>query len=110
MWEYKNTRKKKIPDRSDQQKEVNRAKRATLYRKHRDDESFFTKTHSTINGNDNFYSDNIGFSPAKVKLKRKHEYDEKKLFIWIAMSTRGISSFTMSIRETIPPICLKSDL
>ena len=49
MWEYKNTRKKKIPDRSDQQKEVNRAKRATLYRKYRDDESFFTKTHSTIN-------------------------------------------------------------
>ena len=54
-------KKQKIPDRSDQQKEVNRAKCATLYRNCRDrewildDESYFTKTHSTINGNDNFY-------------------------------------------------------
>ena len=37
------------------------AKCATLYRKYRDrewildDESYFTKTHSTINGNDNLY-------------------------------------------------------
>ena len=51
-------KKQKIPDRSDQQKLVNRAKCATLYRKYRDrewildDESYFTKTHSTINGNE----------------------------------------------------------
>ena len=89
-------KKQKIPDRSDQQKLVNRAKCATLYRKYRDrewildDESFFTKTHSTINGNDNFYSDNIDFAPAKAKLRRKHKY-EKKLLVWIAMSPRGIS-------------------
>ena len=47
-------KKQKIPDRSDQQKEVNRAKCATLYRKYRDrewildDESYFTNVHSTI--------------------------------------------------------------
>ena len=47
-------KKQKIPDRSDQQKLVNRAKRATLYRKYRDrewildDESYFTNAHSTI--------------------------------------------------------------
>ena len=29
-----------------------------------DDESYFTKTHSTINGNDNFYSNNIDFAQA----------------------------------------------
>ena len=46
-------KKQKIPDRRNQQKLVNRAKCATLYRKYRnrewilDDESYFTKTHST---------------------------------------------------------------
>ena len=69
---------------------------ATLYRKYRDrewildDESYFTKTHSTINGNDNFYSDNIDFAPANVKFRRKHKY-EKKLLVWMVMSPRGIS-------------------
>ena len=66
-------KKQKNPDKSDQQKEVNRAKCATLYRKYRDrewileDENYFTKTHSTINGNDNFYWGNIDFAPANVK-------------------------------------------
>ena len=55
-----------------------------------DDESYFTKTHSTINGNDKFYSDNIDFAPVKLKFRRKHEY-EKKLLVWIVMSPRGIS-------------------
>ena len=74
-----NFKKQKIPDRSDQQKEANRAKCATLYRKYRDrewipdDESYFTKHHSTINGNDNFYSDNIDFAPANIKFRRKHK-------------------------------------
>ena len=30
------------------------------------DESYFTKTNFTINGNDNFYSDNIDFAPCKI--------------------------------------------
>ena len=61
-------KKQKIPDRSDQQKVVNKAKCATLYRKYRDiewildDESYFAKTHSTINGNDNLYLDKIDFA------------------------------------------------
>ena len=89
-------KKQKIADRSDQQKEVNRAKCATLYRKYRDrewildDESYFAKTHSTINGNDNLYSEKIDFAPTKVKFRRKHK-NEKKLLVWIAMSPRGIS-------------------
>ena len=88
-------KKQKIPNRSDQQKLVNRVKCATLYRKYRDrewildDESYFTKSHSTINGNDNFYSDIIDFAPANVKFRRKHKY-EKKLLVWTAMSPRGI--------------------
>ena len=54
-----------------------------------DEESYFSKTNSAINGNDNFFSDNIDFAPAKVKF-RKHKY-EKKLLVWISMSPRGIS-------------------
>ena len=50
----------------------------------------FAKTHSTMNGNDNFYLDIIDFTPANVKFRRKHKY-EKKLLVWIAMSPRGIS-------------------
>ena len=89
-------KKQKFPNRSDQQKEAKRAKSATLYRKYRDrewildDESYFTKTHSTINGNDSFYSENIDFAPANVKFRRKHKY-EKKLLVWITMSPCGIS-------------------
>ena len=61
-------KKQKVSDRSDQQKLLNRAKCATLHRKYRDrewildDESYFTKTHSTINGNDNLYLDKIDFA------------------------------------------------
>ena len=89
--EIQKYKKKKIADRNDQQ--ANRAKCATLYRKYRDrewildDESYFAKTHSTINENDNFYSDNIDFAPANEKFRRKHKYDEKKLFVWIAIVT-----------------------
>ena len=54
-----------------------------------DDESYFTKNHPTINGNDNFYSDNIDFAPAKVKLRITPKL-EKKLLAWIVMSPRGI--------------------
>ena len=53
-----------------------------------DDESYFTKSHSSINGN--FYSDNIDFAPTKVKIRRKHKY-EKRLLVWFAMSPLGIS-------------------
>ena len=37
----------------------------------------FTKTHSTINGNKYLYSDNIDFTPANVKFRRKHKYEKK---------------------------------
>ena len=44
-----------------------------------DDESYFTNTHSTINGNDNFYSDNTDYAPTEVKFRTKHKRDEKFL-------------------------------
>ena len=78
-------KKQKIPDRSDQQKEVNRAKCATLYRKYRDrkwildDDSYFTKTYSTSNGNDNFHSDNIDFALPKVTFQAGCHYAEHSL-------------------------------
>ena len=60
----------------------------------------FTKTHSTINGNDNFFSDNIDFAPANVKFKRKYE---KKL--------RGISEpFIMASGNAVDPVCLPRQL
>ena len=92
---------------SRQKKEVNRAKCATLYRKYRDrewvldNESYFTKTHSTFNGNDNFYSEKIDFAPANVKFRRKHKY-EKKLLVWIAMSPLRISEpFIVAIENAV---------
>ena len=51
-------KKQKIPDRSDQQKEVRNGQRFTVNTENREwileNESYFTKTHSNINGNDNF--------------------------------------------------------
>ena len=87
-------KKQKVPDRSDQQKEVNRAKCATLYRKYRDrewildDESYFTKIHSTING------------IAKVKFRRKNKY-EKKLLVWIALSSWKVRTQLTSLSKDI---------
>jgi len=69
----KKNKKKTIPDRTEQQKLLARPKCGRLYRKIQnfewilDDESYFTLSHSTINGNDIFYSSNVKKCPSKIK-------------------------------------------
>ena len=59
--------------RTEAQKAIIRAKCGRLYRKFHnldwvmDDESYFTLKHSTINGNNNFYSSKVSKTPASVK-------------------------------------------
>ena len=87
----------KIPGRSDEQIKRVRALCRSLYLKFKnfswiiDDESYFTLTHSTINGNNIFYSGNPSVTPARVKYYSKVKF-EKKLLVWICISVRGVSS------------------
>uniref|UniRef100_A0A914DRN3 Transposase n=1 Tax=Acrobeloides nanus TaxID=290746 RepID=A0A914DRN3_9BILA len=70
-------KKKRIPQRT--AKQISDAKRlcGRLYRKFSkrcwiiDDESYFTLTHSTINGNNTFYTSNIADTPPSVKFSTK---------------------------------------
>ena len=56
-----------------------------------DDESYFTLSHSTINGNDIFYTSNIDSTPAGVKYNEVSKY-KKKLLVWICISELGVSA------------------
>ena len=65
----------RIPSRTDQQKMVARAKCGNFYRKNHNiswvlnDEWYFTLGHSTITGNNLFYTTYIAATPACVKFK-----------------------------------------
>ena len=90
-------KKKRIPDRSDDQKASAQIKCDRLYRKLAnlsvvmDDESYFTLGHSTINGNNFFYSSNKKQTLPSVKYATKSKF-EKKLLVWIAISEKGITT------------------
>ena len=98
-------KKMKIPERTDEQKRVARAKCGNLYLKNPnicwvlDDESYFTLSHSTINGNNIFYTSDIAATPANIKYTPVKKF-ESKLLVWVVISERGIS----------PPIFQKSGL
>ena len=89
-------KKIKIPKRTEKQKDEGRTKCATLFRTTKnvaivmDDETYCTLSHSTINGNDNFYSSNIEMTPSEVKFKTKAKF-EKKALVYLVASERGIS-------------------
>lgn len=55
-----------------------------------DDESYFTKSNTTLAGNDIFYSDNLQKTKNEVKNKYKAKYEEKVL-VYIVISSRGTS-------------------
>ena len=55
-----------------------------------DDESYCTLSHTTLSGNDIFYSNDIQKTPDDVKNKYQSKY-EKKVLVWIAISPLGIS-------------------
>jgi hypothetical protein len=87
----------RIPSRTEQQKTVARAKCGNLYLKNQgiswvlDDESYFTLSHSTINGNDIFYSSNSAKTLASVKYTPVKKF-EPKLLVWVCVSKKGISA------------------
>jgi hypothetical protein len=56
-----------------------------------DDESYFTLTHGTINGNDNFYSSDVNRTSASTKYRTASKY-EAKIMVWVCISEKGISS------------------
>lgn len=89
-------KKKKIPMRTEAQRERIRTCCDRLYRKLQgisciiDDESYFTLAHSTINGNDNFYSSHVKETPASVKYRPTAKF-EQKILVWLCFSDKGVS-------------------
>lgn len=89
-------KKKVIPNRTEVQKINARTRCGRLYAKFQknlcimDDESYFTLSHSTINGNRSFYSSDVAQTPADQKYRTKAKF-EKKLLVWLCFSERGLS-------------------
>ena len=54
-----------------------------------DDESYFTLSHSEINGNNIYYTSDDKQCPDNVKFKEKSKFEDK-LFVWIAISPKGM--------------------
>lgn len=94
--EIKSRKKMKIPKRTDNQRALARAKCGRLYQKFLklmcviDDESYFTLAHTSINGNDRFYTSDINMTPASVKYKQVAKF-EKSLLVWFCFSEKGMS-------------------
>lgn len=88
--------KTKIPGRTNAQKASARTKCSRLCSKFAnhdfivDDESYFTLSHSSINGNDHYYTDDIQACPNEVKYNTKWKF-EPKVMIYIAISPKGLS-------------------
>lgn len=89
-------KKIKIPKRSDQQRDLARTKCSRLFSKLKnrlciiDDEYYFTLAHTSINGNDRFYTSDLKSTPADIKYQPIEKF-QKKLLVWIAFSEKGIS-------------------
>ncbi len=79
--------KKKIPKRTDDQKANNKTLGGRLYRNSQnisfvlDDESYFTLTNSTINGNNVFYSSDVSKTPPMLNTKHIKNSNPSCLFI-----------------------------
>lgn len=89
-------RKIRVPKRSERQKADAKTKCGRLIRKFAnfdwvlDDETFFTLSHSTIRGNQFFYTSDINTCPSSVKFAPKTKF-EPKILLWAAISPKGIS-------------------
>ena len=89
-------KKIKKPDMTEKQRLLARPKCRRLARIYADsefildDESYFTKSNSSLPGNDIYYSDNPKLTPNNVKHKKKAKYDGK-LLVYLAISPRGYS-------------------
>jgi hypothetical protein len=89
-------KKQTIPDQTESQKERIKRSVDSLYRNIQgksvilDDESYFTLSHSTINGNSIYYSSDRKKTPSSVKYCKKRIF-EPKLVVWIAASDKCLS-------------------
>ena len=90
-------KKKRIPKRTAQHLGKVRRLCGRLYLKLKgkscaiDDEAYFTYAHSTINGNDNFYSDDLTQTPANVKYRKVGKF-ESKMLVYMCFSDKGSQS------------------
>lgn len=90
-------KKTRVPKRSERQKADAKTKCGRLIRKFRnfdwvlDDETFFTLSHSTIRGNQFFYTSDVNTCPSSVKFAPKAKF-EPKILLWLAISPKGISN------------------
>ena len=93
----KRLKKRKKPLRNANQERVLRPKCKKLVARYRnyqfilDDESYFTLNHSTLAGNDVFYTSDINMTADNVKYAKKAKY-EQKIMVWIAISPMGTSN------------------
>ena len=55
-----------------------------------DDESYFTLSHSTINGNHFFYSSDVKATPVNTKYRTKKNL-RKKMVVWLVFSEKGMA-------------------
>ena len=89
-------KKTTIPKRTTKQKLIIQTRCGRLYSKLlgnsviMDDESYFTLDHSSINGNNYFYTSDIEKTPANVKYSPKAKFSQK-LLVWICISERGMT-------------------
>lgn len=89
-------KKQKIPARNRNQIQLAKTKCGRLLRKFSDrefvldDESYFTLSHSSINGNDGFYSSDPQNAPTNLKFMPTAKF-ENKVLVWIAVSPKGLS-------------------
>lgn len=85
-----------VPDRTEAHKSVLQSRCRRIFFKFSnsdfilDDESYFTFSHSDKNANVGFWSKDVKSTPYDVKFAKKKKL-EKKLLVWVAISSRGIS-------------------
>jgi transposase len=89
-------KKQRIPQRTEKQQSDAKKLCGRLYRKFSkaawiiDDESYFTLSHSTVNGNNIFYTSDIKNTPPSAKFSSKTKF-EKKVLVWLAIGPNGWS-------------------
>jgi len=93
-------KKQKIPFSSEKQKETQKIRVGRLYREFfaggnpevvMDDESYFTLSNDRLPQNSYYYAHARGDAPDHVKFSEQKKF-ELKIMIWIAISSRGVSS------------------
>ena len=89
-------KKYKKPQMTDLQKKLARPKCRRLLKKFAghdfiiDDESYFTLSHTTLSGNNRFYSSNLRKTPDSIKNRYVTKF-EPKILVYLAISPRGMS-------------------